>query len=63
MPARPARPGNSQEISPLMRFVPCERGVLPGTAITTPRSPVRLTHPYPIDAAPGAWPARQAALS
>jgi len=43
MPVRPASPGNPHEISPLTRFVPCERGVLPGTAITTPRSPVRRT--------------------
>jgi len=31
MLARPAHPGNWQEISPLTRFVPGERGVLPGT--------------------------------
>src|SRR5579859_3806422 len=43
MPGRPASAGNSPEISPLTRFVPGERGVLPGTAITTPRSPVRRT--------------------
>src|ERR1700722_4173066 len=37
-PARPARPGNAPEISPRTRFVPGERGVLPGRAMRTPRS-------------------------